>query len=52
MNTGNLQALGAPRLAELLIEISAGDAVAKRRPRIGREGKPCAVASEVRKRLG
>ena len=53
LNAKNLQALGARRLAELLIEISAGDAVAKRRLRLelaGRES-PAAVASEVRKRL-
>ncbi len=45
--------MGAARLAELLIEISAGDAVAKRRLRLelaGRES-PAAVVAEVRKRL-
>lgn len=53
LNAKNLQTLGAGRLAELLIEISAGDAVAKRRLRLelaGRES-PGAVAAEVRKRL-
>ena len=53
LNAKNLEALGARRLAELLIEISAGDTVAKRRLRLelaGRES-PAAVAAEVRKRL-
>ena len=53
LNAKNLEALGAPRLAELLIEISAGNAVAKRRLRlelVAQEG-PAEVAREVRKRL-
>jgi hypothetical protein len=33
LNAGNLQALGAERLAALLIEISDGNATAKRRLR-------------------
>lgn len=33
-NAQNLEALGAKRLAELLIEISSGDAAAKRRLRL------------------
>ena len=53
LNAKNLEALGARRLAELLIEISAGDAVAKRRLRLELAGQesPAAVASEVKKRL-
>ena len=49
----NLAALGAPRLAALLIEISAGDAAAKRRLRLELAGTAGAaeVAREVRKRL-
>ncbi len=53
MNVPNLEALGARRLAELLIELSTGDAAAKRRLRLelaGTEG-PGEVAGEVRKRL-
>ena len=53
LNVKNLEALGARRLAELLIEISTGDAAAKRRLRLelaGEEG-PAAVAQELRKRL-
>ena len=53
MNAKNLEALGAPRLAELLLEISAGDAAAKRHLRLvlaGSIGAP-EVAREVRKRL-
>jgi Family of unknown function (DUF6880) len=34
LNAKNLEALGAQRLAELLIDISAGDASAKRRLRL------------------
>jgi len=34
LNTKNLEALGPARLAELLIEISAGNAAAKRRLRL------------------
>ena len=53
LNAQNLEALGAQRLAELLLEISAGSAVAKRRLRlelVAQEG-PAEVAREVRKRL-
>ena len=53
LNAKNLEALGAPRLADLLIEISAGSTVAKRRLRLelaSQEG-PTVVAREVRKRL-
>ena len=49
----NLQALGAERLAELLMEISRGNAAAKRRLRLELAGaqSPSEVAKEVRKRL-
>ena len=53
LNAKNLEALGAERLAELLIEISTGNAVAKRRLRLelaAQEG-PAGVGREVRKRL-
>lgn len=53
LNAKNLIALGAKRLAELLIELSTGDAAAKRRLRLelaGAQG-PAEVAREVRKRL-
>lgn len=53
LNIGNLEALGTRRLAELLIELSTGDAGAKRRLRLelaGTEGSG-EVAREVRKRL-
>lgn len=53
LNESNLEALGTKRLAELLIEISAGNAAAKRLLRLelaGTEG-PGAVAAEIRKRL-
>lgn len=53
LNAKNLEALGAPRLAELLIEISTGVAAAKRRLRLELAGaeSPAEVAREVRKRL-
>jgi hypothetical protein len=53
LNAKNLEALGAQRLAELLIEISTGDAAAKRRLRLELAGaeSPAEVATEVRKRL-
>lgn len=53
LNAKNLEALGAQRLAELLIEISNGDAAAKRRLRLELAGaeSPAEVAKEVRKRL-
>jgi hypothetical protein len=53
LNAGNLEALGAARLAELLIEISDGNATAKRRLRLepaGADG-PAELAREIRKRL-
>lgn len=53
LTAGNLEALGAPRLAELLLEIAEGDAATKRRLRLelaAREA-PERVAAEVRKRL-
>lgn len=53
LNAKNLEALGAPRLAKLLLEISAGDAAAKRYLRMALAGEvgPTEVAAEVRKRL-
>ncbi|MEO1199165.1 MAG: DUF6880 family protein [Pseudomonadota bacterium] len=53
LNAKNLEELGAARLAELLMELSAGDATAKRRLRLELAGteSPKAVAHEVRKRL-
>lgn len=53
LNVQNLAALGPERLAELLIEISAGDAAAKRRLRLELAGaeSPGELAKEVRKRL-
>jgi hypothetical protein len=53
LNAKNLEALGAKRLAALLLEISKGDAASKRRLRLelaGTQGAP-EVAREVRKRL-
>lgn len=52
LNAKNLAALGAKRLAELLLDVTAGDAAAKRRLRLelaGRGGGD--VASQIRKRL-
>ena len=53
LNAKNLENLGAARLAELLIEISTGDAVGKRRLRLELAGAagPVEVAREIRKRL-
>ena len=53
LNARNLEALGPARLAELLIELSAGDAAAKRRLRLELAGARGAgdVAREVRRRL-
>lgn len=53
LNAQNLEALGPQRLAELLLEISAGNAVAKRRLRLelAAQAGPTEVAKEVRKRL-
>lgn len=53
LNENNLEALGAKRLAELLMEISAGNAAAKRRLRLELTGveSPGEVAKEIRKRM-
>ena len=53
LNTGNLEALGAARLAKLLIELSEGNATVKRRLRLELAGadSPTAVANQVRKRI-
>jgi hypothetical protein len=53
LNATNLAALGPERLAELLIEISGGNAVAKRRLRLELAGarNPSELGKEVRKRL-
>jgi hypothetical protein len=53
LNVKNLVALGPERLAELLIEISNGDAATKRRLRLelAKARSPADLAKEVRKRL-
>ena len=53
LNARNLEALGASRLAELLIELSSGNAAAKRRLRLELAGTGSTgdVAREIRKRL-
>lgn len=53
LNAKNLETLGAARLAELLIEISTGSAVAKRRLRLELAGaqSPKEAGREVAKRL-
>jgi len=53
LNTSNLEALGAARLAELLMEISEGNAAAKRRLRLELAGaqSPAELVKEIRKRL-
>src|SRR5664279_733894 len=53
LNTGNLEALGAARLAELLIELSEENATVKRRLRLELAGaeSPAELAKEIRKRL-
>ncbi len=53
LNAKNLEALGAERLASLLIEVSAGDAAAKRKLRMALVGlrAPGEVSREIRKRL-
>jgi hypothetical protein len=53
LNAKNLEALGAARLAALLIEISTGNAAAKRRLRLelADAQSPAEVAREIRKRL-
>lgn len=53
LNAANLEALGATRLAELLLQISAGDAAIKRRLRLALAGEAGAAeaAREINKRL-
>jgi hypothetical protein len=53
LNATNLEALGAQRLAELLIDIAESDAATKRRLRLELTAlvAPKAMAAEVRKRL-
>ena len=53
LNAKNLEDLGAERLAELLIEIGAGNSAVKRRLRLelAAAESPIEVAKEVRKRL-
>jgi hypothetical protein len=53
LNAKNLEALGARRLAELLIDISTGSAAAKRKLRLALAGaqSPGEAAREVAKRL-
>ena len=53
LNTVNLAALGAERLAELLIEVSTGSADMKRRLRLELSHNlgPAELARDVRKRL-
>ena len=53
LNAKNLEALGARRLGELLIEISTGNTLAKRwlRLELAGEESSAAVAGEIRKRL-
>lgn len=53
LNAKNLEALGAERLAEMLIEVSTGDAAMKRRLRLELAGSasPAEAAREIRKRL-
>jgi predicted nucleotidyltransferase len=53
LNAANLEALGAERLAALLIEVSQGNAAIKRRLRLELVGEqsPAELAKEVRKRL-
>ncbi len=53
LNAQNLEALGAERLAELLMDIAEGDAATKRRLRLEltAHAAPETMAAEVRKRL-
>jgi hypothetical protein len=53
LNAENLKALGAQRLAELLMDIADGDAATKRRLRLEliAQAAPETMAAEVRKRL-
>jgi hypothetical protein len=50
LNADNLETLGAARLAELLIEISDGNAMIKRRLRLELAGaqSPAEVAKQIR----
>jgi hypothetical protein len=53
LSAKNLEALGAPRLAELLLELADGNAAAKRRLKLALagSGSGATLAKEVRKRL-
>jgi uncharacterized protein DUF6880 len=53
LNAKDLEALGAERLAELLVEVSTGNAAVKRRIRLELAGLQSLdqVAKEIRKRL-
>jgi hypothetical protein len=53
LNAKNLEALGAERLAQLLIEVSTGNAAAKRKLRLALAGaqSPREAAREIIKRL-
>lgn len=53
LNAKNLEALGAARLAELMLTLSEGDAGAKRllRLALAEQKRPAEIAQEVRKRL-
>lgn len=53
LNAKNLEALGAARLAELLISFCQGNAAAKRALRLAaaEQGGPAEMVQEVRKRL-
>ncbi|MEP3475444.1 MAG: DUF6880 family protein [Hyphomicrobiales bacterium] len=53
LNAKNLKSLGAARLAELMMELTEGDAVAKRKLRLKLAAKldPSALGREVKKRL-
>ena len=53
LNAKNLEALGAERLAQLLIEVSTGNAVAKRKLRLALAGarSPRETAWEITKLL-
>ena len=53
LNKVNLTALGAERLAELLLEVTSGDAAAQRRVRLELSAAqgPAEVARDVRKRF-
>jgi hypothetical protein len=53
LTVASLEALGATRLAQLLIEVSDGDALVKRRLRLELAGtdSPTAVVNQIRKRI-